>query len=236
MIVYYAGADSNPKDVTDAFAAGARHFMISFYYWRKHTTVLRLLRQLGAHIMLDSGAFSSWKRGEPVNLADYISYIKRNQIGKYVVLDVIGDPEATDRNMDEMESAGLCPIPVFHIGTPFTKLDEYAERYKYVALGGTVGKPRSVREPFFDEVFARHPELYYHGLGMTVPSLMRKYPWMSVDSTTWQTGKRNAMLVTDNGQIPIDSALSVSERVTLNVRFFNRLEYEIKGERYGDAS
>lgn len=235
MIVYYAGADSNPKDVADAFAAGARHFMISFYYWRKHTTVIRLLRQLGAHIMLDSGAFSSWKRGEPVNLSDYIAYIKRNQIGKYVVLDVIGDPEATDRNMAEMESAGLYPIPVFHIGTPFNKLDEYAVRYKYVALGGTVGKPRVVREAFFDEVFARHPELYYHGLGMTVPSLMRKYPWMSVDSTTWQTGKRNARLVTDGGQVPLDSSLPVSERVAMNVRYFNRLEYEIKSERYGEA-
>jgi hypothetical protein len=235
VIIYYAGVDSNPKDVSDAFASGARHFMISFYYWRKHKTVLRLLRQLGAHIMLDSGAFSSWKGGESINLADYIAYIKRNQIGKYVVLDEVGDPEATDYNLSAMEREGLFPIPVFHIGTPYAKLDEYAANYRYIALGGTVGKSRSVRDSFFSEVFARHPELYYHGLGMTVPELMRKYPWMSVDSTTWQTGKKNARQVTDDGQVPLDSSLSVSERVAVNVRYFHRLEYEIKQERFGDA-
>lgn len=233
MIIYYAGADSNPKDVNDAFTTGARHFMISFYYWRKHTTVLRLLRQLGAHIMLDSGAFSSWKSGEAVNLADYIKYIRHNQIGKYIVLDVVGDPEATDYNLSAMEDAGLTPIPVFHIGTPFERLDRYAERYRYIALGGTVGKPRKIRGEFFDEVFARHPEIYYHGLGMTVPELMRKYPWMSVDSTTWQTGKRNAKQVTDDGQIPLDGTLPVSERIAINVQYFNQLEYEIKQDRYG---
>lgn len=235
MIIYYAGVDSNPKDVNDAFTAGARHFMISFYYWRKHKTVLRLLRQLGVHIMLDSGAYSSWKSGESISLADYMGYIKRNQIGKYVVLDVVGDPEETDFNLHAMEYEGLFPIPVFHIGTPFAKLDEYARRYRYIALGGTVGRSKNARNSFFSEVFSRHPELNYHGLGMTVPELMRKYPWMSVDSTTWQTGKKNARQVTDTGQVPLDSSLSVSERVEINVRYFNRLEYEIKQERFGDV-
>jgi hypothetical protein len=70
---------------------------------------------------------------------------------------------------------------------------------------------------------------------MTIPALMRKYPWLSVDSTTWLTGKKNARRITDSGQVSIDSALSISEKVAVNVRYFNRLEYEIKRERFGEV-
>jgi hypothetical protein len=185
--------------------------------------------------MLDSGAYSAWKKGEVISLDEYIAYIRRNQIGKYVVLDVIGDPEATDANLARMEAEGLYPIPVFHIGTNFSILDRYTERYRYIALGGTVGKSKDIRETFFDKVFERHPEITYHGLGMTIPELMRKYPWFSVDSTTWLTGKKNARLVTDSGQIDIDGTLPVSERVAMNVRYFDDLERTIKRERFGEV-
>lgn len=227
MIVYYAGVDSNPKDIVDAFNAGARHFMISYYYWKKHRTPLRTIRQRGAHVMLDSGAFSAWKKGESINVEDYVNYIRAGCVGKYVVLDVVGDPEETDFNQRTMEESGLYPIPVFHIGSKWERLDMLAGKYPLIALGGTVGRSRTERETFFDEVFARHPETCYHGLGMTIPALMRKYPWMSVDSTTWLTGKKNAMLVTDSGQIPMDGRMSVSERVAVNVRYFRGFEDEI---------
>jgi len=236
LVIYYAGVDSNPKDIADAFGAGARHFMLSFFYAHKHTSSIRLLRQLGAHIMLDSGAYSAWKKSSTVCLADYIAYIKRNQIGKYVALDVVGDPEATAHNTIAMESAGLFPIPVFHIDADWRILDGLVSRYRYIALGGTVGRSRSIREVFFDEVFSRHPTSLFHGLGMTIPELMRKYPWASVDSTTWQTGKRNAKVVTDSGQVPIDGSLPVSQRIKLNVHYFGRLESEINLERCGEAA
>jgi hypothetical protein len=236
VIIYYAGVDSNPKDIADAYASGARHFMLSFYYAKKHTTSIKLLRQLGAHIMLDSGAFSAWKTGGVLDIYEYVAYIKRSHIGKYVVLDVVGDPEATAANQVIMENDGLYPIPVFHINSDMSILDELAAKYRYIALGGTVGKSRTEREIFFDEVFERCPDTLFHGLGMTMTDLMRKYPWASVDSTTWLTGKKNARLVTDRGQIPISRDLSVSERVRANVSYFNRLEYSIKHERFGDVS
>lgn len=231
MIVYFAGVDASPKDVLDAFKAGARHFMISYFYWRRHRPTLRMLRSLGAHIMLDSGAYSAWRRGEVINVDDYIQYIKQSQIGKYVVLDVVGDYEETRFNLRQMESQNLRPIPVFHINTPWSILEDLARDYRLICIGGTVGKSKEDRVNFFDELFERHPELFYHGLGMTMPDLMRKYPWVSVDSTTWLTGRKNARLVTDSGQIPMDKSIPVSERTSANVRYFSRLERSISRER-----
>ena len=42
-------------------------------------------------IMLDSGAYSSWKRGEHIDLTSYIAFVKRNEhlLASYANLDVI---------------------------------------------------------------------------------------------------------------------------------------------------
>ncbi len=186
LLVYFAGGDRNPKDVWDAIRAGVGHFMLSYYYWRSHAALIRLMRSYGMHIMLDSGAFSAWRKGEVIGL----EYIRRNHIGKYVVLDIVGDPDESHANLTAMEKAGLYPIPVFHYGSDMKWLDRYAASYQYIALGGTVGKPKHLRDAFFAEVFGRHPELHYHGLSMTTPDLLCKYRWFSVDSTTWPIGKK----------------------------------------------
>lgn len=227
MILYYAGGDRNPKDVRDAIRSGARHFMLSYFYWKSHASLIRLMRSHGVHLMLDSGAFSAWKQGGEIDVNCYIAYIQRSRIGKYIALDVVGDPEKSDAHVRQMEEAGLHPIPVFHFGSDFRWLDRYAARYPYIALGGTVGKPKRVRDAFFAEVFARHPQIHYHGLGMTTPELLSRYPWFSVDSTTWLVGKKQGRLVTDHGQVPLEPGMSVSERVCINVAAFVVKEREL---------
>lgn len=232
LLVYFAGGDRNPKDVRDAIRAGARHFMLSYYYWKSHTALIRLMRSYGVHIMLDSGAFSIWKQGLNIGLASYIEYIRRNHIGKYMVLDIVGDPEKSHANLTAMEKAGLYPIPVFHYGSEMKWLDRYAASHRYIALGGTVGKPKHLRDAFFAEVFGRHPELHYHGLGMTTPDLLRKYPWFSVDSTTWLIGKKHGRLLTPTGQVPIGFETTISERVGANVSFFCAMEQELARHKW----
>lgn len=185
-----------------------------------------------AHILMpDSGAFSAWKKDVTINLFDYMTYIKRNQIGKYVVLNVVGDPDQTDFHLNKMEEDGLFPIAVFHFKTDFTWLDRYAAKYRYVALGGTVGKPKHVRDSFFREVFNRQPKLHYHGLGMTVPDIMRKYPWFSVDSTRL-VGKKNGRIGTDHGQVCMGDTASLTEKIAANVLCFSKLEEDLTAERY----
>ncbi|MGN7309342.1 hypothetical protein ACTHQ2_25695, partial [Bacillus subtilis] len=61
---FYSGCDRAVKDLEIAKANGAEYVLMSYYYlrddnnanWRKH------VGRLGLRVMLDSGAFSVWKR------------------------------------------------------------------------------------------------------------------------------------------------------------------------------
>lgn len=54
-----------------------------------------------------------------MDLNQYMGYIKEHFFGKYIVLDVVGDPEASYFNLRRMEKEGFYPVPVFHLGSDF---------------------------------------------------------------------------------------------------------------------
>lgn len=153
-------------------------------------------------LFLDSGAFSAWKQGVGIDIHDYIDFIKQYEdvIDVYANLDVIGlegeqPNETTARmtleNQEIMEEAGLSPLPCFHFGEPFEYLDFYAEHYDYLALG-VAGNTGLRIAPWLDKCFSDHicgedgfPEVKVHGFAVTHPALILRYPFYSVDSTTW---------------------------------------------------
>ena len=155
-------------------------------------------------VFLDSGAFSAWTKGVEIDIQRYIEFIKQNQdvITVYANLDVISpdrfsmgtkeSAELTLRNQKIMEQVGLSPLPVFHIGEPFEYLEYYINYYDYIGLGGMVGKSRQTLSSWLDVVFGKYvcdgkgyPKVKVHGFGLTCAQLMVKYPWYSVDSSTW---------------------------------------------------
>lgn len=146
-----------------------------------------------AGIFMDSGAFSAYMKNTSVDLDKYIQFLHENKhlFEVYCSLDVIGDPKATWDNFKKMEDAGLQPLPVFHIGDPEECLHKCLE-YDYFCLGGvaSVGAS-SLRVPFLDRAFTiicdkdGMPRSKVHGLGMTSFELIRRYPFYSVDSTSW---------------------------------------------------
>ena len=227
MIVYYAGMAGNVADLFTAVKYGCRHLMLSYYY-NNSEKQMRRFRKLGLHIFLDSGAYSAWKKGVSIDIDEYIQYIKNNHIGKYIVLDVVGDPEKSYENLKYMESKGLQPLPVFHLGSDIKYLQQLVdEEYFCICLGGTVGSNRNKRIEFFDECFNKFPNTYFHGLGMTDPKLMLKYPWFSTDSTTWLIGRKFCKLATMEGQrIDLPKETPMKEKIGLNVQFFRKLEKE----------
>lgn len=164
-------------------------------------------------LFLDSGAFSAWTRGVEINIWDYIEFIKQHVdvLEVYVNLDVIGDhredkriaAEKTFQNQKIMEDAGLSPLPVFHVGEPFEYLTYYVTKYDYIGLGGMVGVPKATLLPWLDECFEKYicdirgiPRIKVHGFGMTSFWAMFRYPWFSVDSTSWvKTGRMGSIYV-----------------------------------------
>jgi len=145
-------------------------------------------------LFLDSGAFSAWSKNININIHEYINYIKENKkyIDHYACLDVIGDAEKTFENQKIMEAAGLSPIITFHKGEDYKWLEKYISLYDYVAIGGIAG---GLTVKSIDDHLGKcwdiicdsrgYPKVKIHGFGLTSLKLMMRYPWYSVDSTSW---------------------------------------------------
>lgn len=146
-------------------------------------------------IFMDSGAYSAFTRNEKINIYEYCEFIKRhsNWISHYCVLDDINNPIETYTNQKIMEGEGLSPIPCYHYGESVQWLRRYIEeKNDYIALGGMVPVSLKNLKPWLDCLFTQElcnkegmPIVKVHGFGMTMISLMIRYPWYSVDSTSW---------------------------------------------------
>lgn len=156
-------------------------------------------------LFLDSGAFSAKTQGVEINLKDYIQFIQENEsiIDIYANLDVIGDAEATWKNQQKMERVGLHPLPCFHYGEDLKWLKLYLDKYDYIALGGMVRAGTDLLMQWLDPLFTQHlcdekgmPKVKVHGFGLTSLPLMLRYPWYSVDSTSWVvTGRMGSIYI-----------------------------------------
>ena len=221
--VYFAGVNCIGR-TTILLDEGFKYFMCSFAN-KPSQNLLNLIRSYpGTEIMLDSGAFSAWNAGKTIDINKYISFIQDNHIELYFNLDVIGDVEGTKRNQAIMEHAGLNPIPVFHYGEPLEYLDWLVDQgYTYIGLGGTVKKSVQQRQAFFNEVFARHPNINYHGLGVTAKPLIENYNWYSADSTTWLAPFKNKAVMGMDGKSHKNEDLDSIERFYASMPYFRYL-------------
>lgn len=155
-------------------------------------------------LFIDSGAFSADSQNKPIDVWDYIQFIYENhdQISTYVVLDVIGNAKETWKNQEIMEGDGLSPLPVYHIEDPIEYLYRCLE-YPYFALGGMAGGiGANPRKAFLDKCFGiicdtpdNLPRCKVHGFGLAAPELITRYPFYTVDSSSWVSYARYGMIL-----------------------------------------
>lgn len=159
-------------------------------------------------LVLDSGAFTAWSKGQPVDIDEYCAYIKHNAEGidHYVALDVIpgefgrvptpAEVEASAaqgwENLLYMQREGLDPVPVFHQGEQFKWLHRMiAHGCKYIGISPANDRTTGQKRVWLDRVFTEivdkdgWPVVKTHAFGMTAVSLLMRYPWYSADSATW---------------------------------------------------
>lgn len=158
-------------------------------------------------VMVDSGAYSAWTKKESLDLDGYIAYIhamlKKDPDILYVNLDVIGDGKGSYDNWREMVRQGLNPIPVYHVVTEVIWLEKYLKKVDYIGLGAIVKMSSDARTISLDRIFEdylideeRMPKFKVHGMGITSFPLMKRYPWYSIDSTSWlQAGMYGKVLL-----------------------------------------
>lgn len=200
------------------------HILESYHYVGKQRYVDEM-RASGGKVFLDSGAFSANSLGIDIDIDGYCDYIIRNRdiiriedgVVMASVLDGIGDPLKTWQNQLYMEQKGAMPLPCFHFGEDERYLEWYVERYPYITIGGMVRTSAEDVMQWLDRIWNRYlldgsgrPKLKVHAFGVTTISLMERYPWWSVDSSSWiQAASFGSIYTVEHGPVAV-SALSPS--------------------------
>ena len=196
------------------------HILESYHYVGRQKFVDDMRRE-GAKVFLDSGAFSAFHLGVKIDITEYCEYIKRNmdilriEDGDVLasVLDGIGDPYQTYVNQLEMERQGARPLPCFHFGEDERYLEWYVKNYSYITIGGMVGRPTADLITWLDRVWSKYmvdgsgrARLKVHAFGITSVSVMERYPWYSVDSSSWiQAAAFGSVFTARHGPIAVSS-------------------------------
>jgi len=166
------------------------------------TQVIDLLKGAGPALRftLDSGAFTSWKAGKPIQLDDYCRFLEQLPIKpwRYFTLDVIGDPVGTQRNYETMLNRGFRPVPIFTRGEDPSVLDDFYKTSDVVGIGGLVGTPGS--RGFVKGIMRHVGDRMVHWLGFTDLDFIKHYRPFMCDSSSWESGARYGALKLYMGQ------------------------------------
>jgi hypothetical protein len=128
----------------------------------------------------------------------YSRFVKKFQdrVELFANVDVIGNPERTwEVQLYFEQEHGLKLVPVVHHGASIKWVDKYLERgHDIIGLGGMARRMgREELMQWLDRVFFHlcpstngfKPIVRLHGFAVTAWEHMVRYPWFSVDSTSW---------------------------------------------------
>lgn len=159
-------------------------------------------------LILDSGAYSCWKKGLELDVRKYgefaLKYIK--YLEAVVNLDQIpgafgrvpspSEVEASAaqsfKNLEILRSMGVNAMPVFHQGERTYWLEKMLDSgFDYIGISPANDRTTKQKRVWLDSIFELlcstkgFPEVKTHGFGMTAFPLIFRYPWYSADSVTW---------------------------------------------------
>jgi hypothetical protein len=182
----------NKPGLSDNFGRVRSHFFDSgsFTLWTKAAKYAKAHPKTGRWGYYDTDEFWAY-------MDAYVEFIKAHpeSIDHYANVDVIPNPDLSLRNQKYLENKGLAPVPVVHYTTDIKWLKKYiSDGYDFIALGGLVGSSHKPEcHQWIDACFnivcsgaRKLPSVKIHGFGLTTFEAMVRYPWYSVDSTTWQ--------------------------------------------------
>lgn len=165
-------------------------------------------KERAVDLFLDSGVFSAWNRKTSLDIKAYCKFIERNAsyLQCYATMDVIPGAFGEKRTRKDVEDSakgsydnqqfmrgrGLKPIPIFHQGESFEWLERYVQDGEdYIGISTAKDLRNSEQREWLDHVFTMItdkdgvPYVKTHGFGITNISFLLRYPFFTVDSTTW---------------------------------------------------
>jgi hypothetical protein len=141
-------------------------------------------------LLLDSGAYTAWRSGKPIDVDDYCRFIENLPVQpwRYFALDVVGDPAGTMRNFEVMVKRGFKPVPIFTRGEDISVVEDYYKHSDVVGIGGLVRTPR--KKQFVNGVMKQIGKRRVHWLGFTDTEYLRHYRPYMCDTNSWDYGSQ----------------------------------------------
>lgn len=180
----------------EAINEGRPKYLLETFFSGEKVCKMVLDDTTNENFLLDSGAFSFMSGAECSKeqlieyMERYIKFINENDIKYFFELDVdtIFGLEFVEmlRSQLERRTQKKC-IPVWHKGRGIEYWKWMCDNYEYVAIGGLVFH---VKKQEYDAIrkmveYARAKGVKVHGLGFTKTKELDKYPFYSVDSSSW---------------------------------------------------
>jgi hypothetical protein len=171
----------------------------SYHYSYRRPEMVQAIRDHDRTIFLDSGAFSASTQGIKIDVEHYGRYLNRfsDVVDVAANLDVIkaGHEKDSYDNLKKLENivGRDVVLPVHHVRDKDRWLKKYLdEGYQHIALGGMVPESTPDLRSLLDRLWSQYlcnrngtAKVKVHGFGLTTEELMNRYPWHSVDSTSW---------------------------------------------------
>jgi hypothetical protein len=184
-------------------------------------------------IALDSGAFTAMATGVPVDMQSFLDAARALRPDELFGLDVIGDAQATRRNLEAMWSRGFDAIPTFHHGSTIGDLAWALQRDK-IAVGGFARMTAARKHKFvqrFAALFgADRPRV--HIFGCRSPSLLRSFPFHTADVALSMDPKKYARVsIGETGSVRVARNVSFVARLTVCIETALRLERTLMNEQ-----
>ena len=186
-VIHYHGTPITPRAALHQLAG--HHFCVSYAAPGDAQTC----HDIGQSVMLDNGAFSTWKRGEPLDADGFYRWAEPwlgYRTTWAVIPDVIdGDPEANDALIAQWPH-GTRGAPVWHLHEPISRLCKLAETWPRVCCGSSAQYADVGSVIWHERMTQAMNELCGDGPPPVWLHMMRDmrcsgwiYPFSSVDST-----------------------------------------------------
>ena len=228
MDIFYSGGFPyfTPEEIDALHNIGLKRRLFSYHFCKEDPKMLEALSYIDKNygkdnfeIMMDSGAFTVWaNKGVEINIEEYADFLLKykNIIKVAINLDVVTgkvDVPTLEKNaqkgwenLEYMESKGLQVLHTYHSGEDEKWLKRLMDNYEYFGVSKT-GDSEGVMGRL-DRVFSMlcdkkgHCKYKIHGFGVTSPQMMLRYPWATVDSSSWiKYGAYGMAILFNNGKI-----------------------------------
>ena len=190
-------------------------------------------------LMIDNGAFTVHRQGGAIDIDEYIKWLNTNidDFDYAIALDNIAGTWGVPRKAEELFNSPIITwqnylymvervksphklLPVFHMGENFKHLVNMLESpyllSDYICLAGNKELTNQQREVWYEQCFnvikkSSRPHIKTHCLGSATVSNAEKYPFTSMDATSWIMSGANGCVLTDYGAIAVGKKSRLSK-------------------------